>query len=268
MLNDLVFEALRFVYRGATRRPAIDRATAQLPGGSAVAIIGPNGAGKSTLCKLLNGVLKPKSGTIKVGDRAVLPSLKPGKYVAYAFQNPDDQLFLPTVRKELSFGPRNLGMSHSEIEKIVSEIIRLFAIESVAESHPLELPLVLRKRVSMAAAAAMNRPWLILDEPTLGQEPRYRDRIVCIKNALLERGTSVMIITHDPEFAFETCNWFLLMMGGKCIWSGPREAFLPAQAQLLYPFINIPGRLSLALRFSPPCSTRTEVIERLRARRP
>lgn len=261
MQTDLFFDNLTFTYPGSSNIPALDGASACLPGGSAVALVGPNGAGKSTLCKVLNGVLKAGSGTIRFADERISPYLQPGKYVAYSFQNPDDQLFLPTVRKELSFGPRNVGMKGTQLEQAVSQALKLFDLVSAVESHPLDLPFVLRKRVAMAAAVAMQRPWVVLDEPTLGQDPQYCREIITIKNHLLERGTSVIMISHDVEFTFEACDRFLIMSAGKCVWSDTREEFLNHRPSAAGGFVNLEGRLTTDLHLPVVCLKRIELVD-------
>jgi energy-coupling factor transport system ATP-binding protein len=258
---DLTFENLVFWYAGTQTLPAIDKASACLPSNSSIAIVGPNGAGKSTLCKNLNGVLKPTNGIIRIGENTVLPHKHPGRYVAYAFQNPDDQLFLPLVMDELAFGPRNLGMEKPQIEEVVRWASRLFHLGEVEKKHPLDLPFALRKRISMAAAVAMQRPWVIWDEPTLGQDPIYCDELLRIKDCLKERGTSLIVISHDPEFIFEICDYFVVMVAGRCEWSGSRERLLNDSPSWILNFLNIPSRLSKDLRLPSNFSTQSSLVK-------
>jgi len=146
---------------------------------------GPNGSGKSTLSKIMCGLIKPSSGEIRVDGRVVKPWLSPGKYVSYHFQNPDYQLFTNSVRLQLSQS------------KDPTALARSFGLESHLDDHPLDLPFVLKKRVAIASALARSTGYLILDEPTLGQ-----DRISVInQNRIIAYGLSGLVISHSEMFS-------------------------------------------------------------------
>ncbi len=262
----LALEDLEFAYPGCRTRAALSGASAVLPGSSAVALVGANGAGKSTLCKILNGLLVPRHGLVRLSGENIVPARCPGQFVAYAFQNPDDQLFLQNVVEELKYGPRNLGMTPAEVEAAVQWVLEGFGIVDVAEAHPLDLPFVLRKRVSMAAAVAMQRPWTVLDEPTLGQDPSYCDKLLAIKDHITQAGGGLIVISHDPEFTFEACDYFVLMDAGRIVWYGPRADFLSICGRDAPAFINMPGRLVRDLSLPSNCSTRGTLADYFRDR--
>jgi energy-coupling factor transport system ATP-binding protein len=156
---------------------------------------GPNGAGKTTLAKLLCGILRPDRGTVQIEGRQGTPWEYPGRDVGYHFQNPDLQLFTPSVERELEGNGRGLDRA---------EVVRILAIlfgftNDVLRSHPHDLPFVTRKRVAIAASLALRRPWIILDEPTLGQDENAVATIVQIVKGLASKGTGVIVISHSRQ---------------------------------------------------------------------
>ena len=151
---------------------ALDGISLSIGSGEAVALIGENGAGKTTLAKLLNGLLRPTSGTVLVGEddtRRYTPA-QLSRHVGFVFQNPDDQLFARTVRDEVAFGPRNQRVSAGEVRARVDHALDDVGLGSAIDRHPYDLTAPERKRVALAAALAMQTPALILDEPTIGQD--------------------------------------------------------------------------------------------------
>lgn len=170
--------------------------TAQLEPGNAYLLQGPNGSGKSTLARILCGALRPVAGRIYVNGREVRPWLRPAETVAYHFQNPDLQLFSHTVWEEVTAGiPQRL--TGPERDRITRALLEVFGLSDVAQAHPLDLPFVLRKRVALAATLSMLRPWLILDEPTLGQDDRSTEGLVALLHSLCSVGYGIIVITHS-----------------------------------------------------------------------
>lgn len=266
MTVDLSFDNLRYVYPGAKGVCALNGATSEFPSGRVVALIGPNGAGKSTLCKVLNGVYRPRQGSIRMAGKQIFPSERPGYFLAYSFQNPDDQLFQTSVTKELAFGPKNLGLSASEIEKSVEFALTIFGLKSYIGAHPMDLPFVLRKRVSMASAVAMRRPWTVLDEPTIGQDPAFCEELVKIIEQLTALGSNFIIISHDTDFVWEVCNWCVILSKGKCVWSGTYENYRANCCRRELSYSNLASRLAEQLSLPPQYSTRKRLAEYLRER--
>jgi energy-coupling factor transport system ATP-binding protein len=158
-------------------------------------LAGPNGAGKSTLSRLLAGLLKPTAGHCVVnGLEEVDLTRRPGAYFAYHFQNPDYQLFSKSVRQEIAI---SLPASSSNLE----EWLDRFGLARFADNHPLDLPYTLRKRLGLAVAFAMQRPWLILDEPSLGQDRSTMKSICAMCRAYAAEGGGVIVISHSVELA-------------------------------------------------------------------
>ena len=186
--SSLAFHKLTFEY--VPGRPVLNRLSWSLPP-ALYLLDGPNGAGKSTVAKVAAGVLRPTAGHITVAGRSVAPWRCPGQLVGYHFQNPDVQLFTSTVKQEILEGSGTL--THRRFDSIV----HMFGLEDVLDCHPLDLPFVGRKRVALAATIAMPAPWLILDEPTLGQDSETLMVLVALVRALVAAGRGVVVISHS-----------------------------------------------------------------------
>ena len=144
----------------------------QILSGEKVAIIGQNGSGKTTLVKHLNGLLKPSSGSVLIGDWDTrdVPVNRLASRVGYVFQNPDDQLFQSKVWAEVAFGPKNLGWEPARIEQQVALAIEMVDLKNAVQLHPYDLSTGERKRVALASVLAMDTPIVVLDEPTTGED--------------------------------------------------------------------------------------------------
>src|SRR5690625_925477 len=142
--------------------------------GESVAIVGQNGAGKTTMAKLMNGLLKPTSGDVLIGEinTKEVTAAKLSKNVGYVFQNPDEQIFHNNVYKEIIFGLKRQNLSNEEIEERIQESAKLVGIEDLLDENPYDLPLSTRKFVTIASVIAMKPEIIILDEPTAGQDKK------------------------------------------------------------------------------------------------
>lgn len=195
------------------------------------ALVGQNGAGKTTLTKLLNGLLRPRSGKVTVDgiDVAGVTVATMARTVGYCFQNPDDQLFERTVKKEVSFGPRAIGKTPAEIERGVSAALRACGLEGREEVHPHDLGLSERKWVAIASALAIEPKVVVLDEPTLGQDSPSRDRLKSLVRDLGAEGLTVLVVTHDMDFVGEVCPTTVVLSHGQVRYTGPTaDAFRDA----------------------------------------
>ncbi|MDI7248309.1 MAG: ATP-binding cassette domain-containing protein [Bacillota bacterium] len=196
--------------------------------GETVAIVGENGAGKTTLAKHLNGLLKPTSGSVTVDgiDTRGRTAASLARLVGFVFQNPDDQLFQNQVSREVAFGPRNLGYAADRVEKLVRWAVEQVEITDLLARHPYDLGLAQRKLVAIASVVAMDTPYIVLDEPTTGQDYPGTEKLGRLVARLGSAGKTVMAITHDMEFAAEHFARIIVMAQGQVILDGsPREVF-------------------------------------------
>ncbi|GAB4306026.1 MAG: ATP-binding cassette domain-containing protein [Methanobacteriaceae archaeon] len=199
--------------------------------GERVAIIGPNGAGKSTLFSHFNGILEPSSGIIKIEGRSISYNkdhlMKIRQKVGMVFQNPDDQLFSPTVEEDVAFGPMNLGLSDEEVEKRVKYSLLKVGMEGYQKKAPHRLSGGQKKRVAIAGILAMKPEIMVLDEPTTGQDPKGVEQIMEILYELNKNNNmSIIISSHDVEIVTEFANKIFVLNHGRIIKQGtPQEIF-------------------------------------------
>lgn len=188
----------------------------------ATAIIGQNGAGKSTLVRLLNGLLKPVSGRVLVGgiDTRETTVATLARQVGLVFQNPADQLFKSSVIDEVTFGPRNLGVSEEEARERAEEVLRELDLLEFAEHNPYDLGLAERKLVTVAGVVAMDTKVVILDEPTIAQDMIGTERLGALVSRLREGGKTVLTITHDMDFVARFFSRVIVMRDGEVVADG------------------------------------------------
>src|SRR4051812_21115442 len=167
---ELATDALGFVYPDGTR--ALTNVSLRVPAGSRVALIGQNGSGKSTLVRHFNGLLRATEGQVLVAGAAVGRAhvARLARLVGISFQNPDRQIFSGSVRAEVSFGPRNIGLRELELDRRVSAALMQVGLSQVADANPYDLGFSERKLLALASVIAMGTPAVVLDEPTTGQD--------------------------------------------------------------------------------------------------
>ncbi len=193
---------------------------------SRIAVIGPNGAGKSTLFKHFNGILRPTSGEVLVrGEPITKENIREvRKFVGIVFQNPDDQVFSPTVEQDIAFGPTNLGLDEATVAHRVEETLHLLGIEELRERVPHHLSGGEKKRVAIAGILAMEPQVLVLDEPTAGLDPLGVADLVAFVNRLPEEyGMTVIFSTHHLDLVAEMADYIYVMDRGSVVGSGTVE---------------------------------------------
>ena len=212
-------ENISFSYGATDQRPvqALRDVSLTIGAGEFLALIGRNGSGKTTLAKHLNGLLKPQSGRVLVGDidTTTVPVGELARHVGYVFQNPDHQLFLPTVRQEIAYGPGRLGFGEDEIAQRVDETLDRFGLAGVAERHPAVLGRGLRRLTALAAIDAMRPKVLVLDEPTGGLDRRFAGRLMDLLTGLAAGGDAIVLITHDMRLVAEYARRVILIRDGQ-----------------------------------------------------
>jgi len=220
----------------------------EIASGEAVAIIGENGAGKTTLARHLNGLLKPATGGVAIGewDTRRVSVAKLAARVGYVFQNPDDQLFERTVAAEVGFGPRNLGIPLADAAHAVHNALRRVGLAEQADQHPYDLHISQRKLVALAAALAMNTPIVVLDEPTTGQDAGGVELVGQIVDELKAERRTVIAITHDIDFCAEHFERVVVMAEGRILADGPAARTLSQVEALAQAEVEPPQMIRLA----------------------
>lgn len=212
---------------------ALEDVSFQLEPGEFAAVIGHTGSGKSTLMQQLNGLLRPDSGKITVGEVCITdPSTKMTEVrrkVGLVFQYPEYQLFEETVVKDVAFGPKQVGMTGEELDRVVEESIRLTGLdyEEVKERSPFELSGGQKRRVAIAGVLAMKPEILILDEPTAGLDPSaHRDVLELIRRIHRKERMTILLVSHNMGDIAELADRVLVMNRGKLVMNGtPAEVF-------------------------------------------
>ena len=234
---------LRFTYPGE-HHPAIEGIDLNVTAGERVALLGPNGSGKTTFVMHLNGLLELQDGSITVGDLAMQESnlREIRRRVGAVFQDADDQLFMPTVREDVAFGPANLGIAGEELERLVADTLERVGAAALIDRSPHHLSGGEKRRVAIATVLSMSPHLLVLDEPTSGLDPAGRRELI---DLLVSLPQTQMIVTHDLPFALQICPRSVIISGGRVVADGPTRELL-ADAALL-----AAHRLELPFGFDP-----------------
>ena len=221
--------------------------------GEFLALVGANGSGKTTLTKHFNGLLRPRRGRVRVNgqDTAGRSVGELARHVGYLFQNPEQQIFSPTVREEVAFGPQNLGLSSAEVEAQVEDALERFRLADVAGSPPAILSYGLRRRVTLASLAAMDPPVLVLDEPTVGLDaPGLRETFDWLAE-LHAKGRTIVLVTHDMSLTAEYADRVVAMHEGQIIASAPPAELFQQHELLSQTSLAAPPVLALARALAP-----------------
>lgn len=218
-------ENLSFTYPDGTR--ALKNINIEIEKGEKVAIIGPNGAGKSTLFSHFNGLTEPTSGCVKIEGKPISfekdELLKVRQKVGIVFQDPNDQLFAPTVKEDIAFGPMNLGLSYDEVEKRVEDALKMVGMENYEDKTPHHLSGGQQKRIAIAGIIAMKPELMILDEPTAGLDPDGVEKVLNIMNQLNEERMTLIISSHDIDMISKYADKIFVLYNGEIIESGNKN---------------------------------------------
>jgi energy-coupling factor transport system ATP-binding protein len=228
----LSFNRARFSYPNS-QKPQVNDVMLDVHAGDVMAVLGANGAGKSTLCRLAIGLLRPSAGTVMIDglDSAGMTVARIVRKVGYVFQNPAVMLFANTLREELGFGPRNIGMSEAQIETAMSDAMQVVGLGTIPlDSSPFALSHGQQKRVALAAVLAMQPQVLILDEPTAGLDDATAAGMM---GRLLESPLApkaIILVTHDLRLARTVANRAVLLADGAVLADGVPAEVLADEA--------------------------------------
>ncbi len=224
---------------------AIDGVSLQIKKGENVAIVGQNGAGKTTLVKLLNALLSPTQGSVLIGDLNTKDhtTAQVSRHVGYVFQNPDDQIFHSTVIDEVAFGPKVLKFSEDKQKKLVDKALAMTGMKRYRNENPYNLPLSMRKFVTIASIIAMDCQTMIFDEPTAGQDEIGNKRLAKIIQTLSEQDKTLITISHDMVFVADHFDRVVVMANKKIIADGTtKDVFwnfpILEEAMLKQPYVS------------------------------
>lgn len=200
--------------------------------GEAVALVGANGAGKSTLLLHLNGYLTPTRGEVIIGGTALTRETAAAvrRTVGMVFQDPDDQLFMPTVAEDVAFGPLNAGLAPDEIERRVTTSLERVGMGHLRNRPPYKLSAGEKRAVAIATVLAMSPEVLVMDEPSSNLDPRGRRRLI---DQLRSFEHARIIATHDLELVVEVCSRVIVMDGGRIVAEGPVKTLLDDETLML-----------------------------------
>lgn len=247
-MHILETRGLTYVYGAGTpfERTAIDNIDFYVNQDEMLGIIGHTGSGKSTLIQHLNGLLKPTSGEILLSNKNIWhqnTKIRDVRFrVGLVFQYPEYQLFEETIAKDIAFGPKNMGLNDTEIEKRVREAMEFTGLsEDLREKSPFELSGGQKRRVAIAGIIAMEPDILILDEPTAGLDPKGRDALLKkITEYHEKKHKSVVIVTHSMEDIAKIADRLYVLNDGKVLLNGTPAEIFSHSDELIKSGLNVP----------------------------
>jgi cobalt/nickel transport system ATP-binding protein len=236
-MSSIETKALRFAYPDGTA--VLDGVDLSVGAGERVALLGPNGAGKTTLVLLLIGVLRASGGRIRIGGVELTDDTldEMRRRVGLVFQDPDDQLFMPTVGQDVAFGPANFGLRGVSLAERVAWALRAVGEEHLIERAPHHLSGGERRRVAIATVLAVESEILVLDEPTSNLDPAGRRELVGLLTGL---PATQLVVTHDLPFALELCPRAVIMDRGRIVADGATFDLLSDRALMSRHRLELP----------------------------
>lgn len=237
-----IVEVANLEYRYPDGTTALGGVSLRILHGESVGLVGANGAGKSTLLLHLNGCLSATGGTVRIGDvpvtRATLPQIR--RTVGTVFQDPNDQLFMPTVGEDVAFGPLNLQLPAEEVERRVRQSLEAVNASHLRERPPYRLSGGEKRAAAIATALSMSPDILVLDEPTSGLDPQARRKLI----DLLAGFTHTKIIaSHDLDMILDLCPRTIVLSRGRVAADGPTASVLRDREVLAASGLELPMRL-------------------------
>ena len=257
-MSEIILSGVNYRYGKKTpyEIKALDNVSVTIARGKITGIIGHTGSGKSTLVQMLNGLIEPDSGKVKIDLQDIWENRKDiRKYrfkVGLVMQYPEYQLFEETIRKDIAFGPKNMGLSEEEIADRVVEAARFVELdEAMLDRSPFELSGGQKRRAAIAGIIAMRPDVLVLDEPAAGLDPRGRASIFKnISDYREKTGKTVVIVSHSMEDVARYCDELIVMSGARVLMSGTPDKVFSQPELLVKNGLDIPqiARLNMLLR--------------------
>jgi cobalt/nickel transport system ATP-binding protein len=263
-MSEMILQAVNIGYSYDGGAPALGDLSLSVRQGRRLALLGANGSGKTTLLLHLNGTLKPQAGTLMLNgtpavyDRRGLLAWR--QQVGIVFQDPDDQLFAATVRQDISFGPVNLGLADAEVCRRVQDSLEALEITGLAERPTHMLSFGQKKLAAIAGVLAMRPGVIILDEPTAGLDARAAARLLHILGRLHQKGTTLVLATHDIDMAYAWADEVALLHNGKVVRQGSPIEVLRDGEELARCRLRMPWALEIALGFQKWAGVRESAI--------
>ncbi|ANW64315.1 energy-coupling factor ABC transporter ATP-binding protein [Mycolicibacterium tokaiense] len=229
--------------------PALDGVDLTVAAGERVALLGPNGAGKTTLMLHLNGVLTAASGSVEISgvplSRKTVRDIR--RRVGLVFQDPDDQLFMPTVAQDIAFGPANFGLTGAELAQRVRTALRAVDLTELADRSPAHLSGGQRRRAALAAVLACEPEILVLDEPSANLDPVARRELAqTLQQSTTER--TMLLVTHDLPYAAQLCERAVIIDHGRVVADGDIRSVLGDAALLAQHRLELPWGFEVPAR--------------------
>lgn len=247
VVDAIRIEGLRFSYPDG--RVALDGVDLAVRAGERVALLGPNGAGKTTLVLHLNGIHTPSAGRVSIGgvtvDRSSLRDVR--RRVGIVFQDPDDQLFMPTLREDVAFGPANLGVRGAELVDRVDDALARVGLAGFGDRSPHHLSLGERRRAAIATVLAMEPDVLVLDEPSSNLDPVARRELAELLDGL---PITQLLVTHDLPYALQLCPRAVILDRGRIVADAPTHELFADRVRMAA------HRLELPFGFDPAAINR------------
>lgn len=222
---------LVYTYEGGER--ALDGVDVEIRRGEFSALVGQNGSGKTTLAKHFNGILRSNVGSVTVEGRdvSVLSTTELAAHIGYCYQNPDHQIFASSVRAELEFGPRNLGVPEDVVATRADRLLDLVGLTHRADEYPFGLSRGERQKIAVASVLAMEPDIVVVDEPTTGLDWRGGEAMMDVMRRMHREGKTVIVITHDMHVVAEYAQRVIVMAGGRKVADGrPADVFADRNA--------------------------------------
>lgn len=245
-----MFELKKVGFRYTKKDPLIlTNVSLSFDRGEFVAVTGRNGSGKTTLTRLMTGLERPDGGQVffKGEDVTETDATGRSRFIGYVFQQPERQMFMPTVYEEVAFGPYQQGKRGEELKSLVEEALRDTDLMDLKEAYPRTLSRGDQQRVAIASSLSMNTEILVLDEPTSGQDGREKAKLVRLMHRLCEKGITIILVTHDMDVVAKDCSRVVVVAEHKVAFDGaPAELFSgdrnPEALGLSYPPSVLLGR--------------------------